>query len=141
MRCLIVLSILMVGGCDRSEEASPPPMPSFQLVSAQTWKGVTALECKPARVDACEARGCKEGEPVVTVRWEPGRSYQRCDGKGCDSYQPHVSYSGIWTEISLPENGTLAKIDADGRYVEVATINDAVLIYRGQCTKSAAPGT
>jgi hypothetical protein len=132
---LIVLLLLL--GCDRAE---PNPAPikdrlDVAAVNEATWQDVVALECKPARLDACGADGCKMSEPVVTVRWEPKGVYQRCDLKGCDSYQPEVSYSGIWTEISLPKNGLLMKVSAEGEYIEIATINDTALVYRGQCTR------
>ena len=138
----LLFGIVALVACDKSEDTTiylPKPGPTgFVDVSADTWKGVAALTCKPVRVDACGRDGCKEGKPVVEVRWEPNGSYQRCDAKGCDSYQPKVSYSGIWTNIAIPENGMMARITADGQYMEVATLNDMALVYHGQCKKVVA---
>ena len=141
MRLFVLASLVVLSGCDKQE---PSPLPARTFVdlvdvSPDTWKDVVALECKPARVDACGAEGCKEVKPAVTIRWEPRGSYQRCDAKGCDTYNtPRVSYSGVWANVALPENGNMTRFAADGQYVEVATINDLVLVYHGQCREVRA---
>ncbi len=139
---LALIVALALAGCDEKEPA-PIIMPAagpmgLVDVSSDTWKGVAALTCKPTRLDACGREGCKEGKPVVEVRWEPKGSYQRCDAKDCDSYQPKVGYSGIWTNIAIPDNGMMARITADGQYMEVATLNDVALVYHGQCKRVEA---
>jgi hypothetical protein len=142
MRWFLLVAIAALAGCDNKDDAAiylPKAGPTgFVDVTADTWKGVATLTCKPARVEACGRDGCKEGKPLVEVRWEPSGSYQRCDAKGCDSYQPKVSYSGIWTNISIPESGMMARIAADGQFLEVATLNDFALVYHGQCDKVSA---
>lgn len=139
VRWLLLIAIVAAAGCDKKDDASsylPKAGPAgFVDVSADTWRGVAALTCKPAHVEACGREGCKESNPVVEVRWEPNGSYQRCDAKGCDSYEPQVSYSGIWTNIAIPENGLMARIAADGQYMEIATLNDLALVYHGRCKK------
>ena len=136
---IVLIAALALAGCDKREETTvylpKPGATGFVDVSADTWKGLATLICKPTRVEACTRKGCKEGKPVVEVRWEPNGLYQRCDAKGCDSYQPNVSYSGIWTNIAIPESGMMARITADGQYMEVATINDTALVYHGQCKR------
>jgi hypothetical protein len=140
MRGFLVVSALMLTGCDRADPTPVPARPALALhdISEETWRDVEALECKPDRVDYCGAEGCKQSKPVVTVRWEPKGSYQRCDAKGCDSYEPVVSTSGVWANISNPKNGMFMRVTADGQYVEVATINEVVLVYHGRCVQVKA---
>lgn len=139
MKYLPVIVLALLASCDKEEDLTvylpKPGTTGFVDVSADTWKGIAALTCKPTRVEACGREGCKEGKPVVEVRWEPSGTYQRCDTNGCDSYQPKVSYSGIWANIAIPESGMMARITADGQYMEVATINDTALVYHGQCKR------
>lgn len=135
---VIVLAFLLLASCDKPAKLTQAEVikrSTLTLVSDDTWRDVAAVVCKPIRVDACGVEGCKEGKPVVTVRWEPKGGYQRCDNDGCDSYSPVVSHSGIWTELALPQNGMMAKFTADGYYMEVATINDTALVYHGQCER------
>lgn len=132
MRTLAILFLPVLSACEAQADNAPSRF-SLDIASAETWRGVPQLVCKPTRMDICGADGCETERPTIEVRWEPEGAYQRCDAKGCDSYPPTVSYSGIWTEISLPENGNLTKIASDGSYLEVATLNDVAVIYRGQC--------
>jgi hypothetical protein len=61
------------------------------------------------------------------------RRYQRCDRLGCDAYTPEIAWSGGWTNITLPRNAMLARLDARGAFVEVATLGGTVLVSHGQC--------
>lgn len=144
----IALAISVTGGCsdtdgsDRDAKASDmiawsqrnPP------VSAETWRGVGRLVCKPTKLDVCDNMECRpidiSAKAPITVLWEPNAGrYQRCDDAGCDSYQPHVSYNGSYAEVSLPENATMLRLTASGEYREITNLHTDTLIYRGQCTK------
>ena len=58
----------------------------------------------------------------------------RCDRKGCDRYKAIFATSGAFINISLPQNGMLAKISLiDSKFVEVATVMTAVFVSHGQC--------
>ncbi|NCP11878.1 MAG: hypothetical protein GW859_08015 [Sphingomonadales bacterium] len=133
---LLALAIAALASCNEPDaftQAASVDRSPLTMVNDDTWKAIEALQCKPTRVYACGPEGCEEGKAVVSVRWEPKGSYQRCDKSGCDSYKPVVSHSGIWTVVSLPQNGTMAKFTSDGYYMEVATIDDSALVYHGQC--------
>jgi hypothetical protein len=59
--------------------------------------------------------------------------YERCDQKGCDRYRAAVSYSGMFANISLPENGAMARLTEDGVMLEVLTLHMGVLVRYGRC--------
>lgn len=107
-------------------------------VSDATWRDVAVLECRPKSVAVCDEEGCKDGgEPKVFSRWKPATGvYERCDGVApCSSFNATVSHSGAFTNIGLPQNGMLTRVTGSGAYVEVATLLDTVLVYRGQCQR------
>lgn len=132
-----LLLVLLLAGCkdNAPPEIGLPDNVRLEDVGPNTWRNVSALICKPESVEACGVSGCQPGKPVIEVRWEPEGAYQRCDLKSCDSYEPEVSYSGIWTEIALPKNGMMMKLAADGTYMEVATLNNTALVYHGHCKR------
>lgn len=135
MKALALIAVLLLAGCGKASDPADalPKFHGYQQASAEHWQGVEELICTPARQDVCGENGCKQGKGTVEIRWQPGGTYKRCDAKDCDSYEPAVSYSGIWTNVALPVNGNLAKIATDGAYTEIATINETALIYHGQC--------
>lgn len=140
IRRLLLLAALLPTGCDQTDQIAGTVKVDQSLTSANgdPWKDVKALACKPASLNICNPAGCKSSAPVTSIRWEPKGQYQRCYSKGCESYTPEVSYSGDWTNITLPKNGMLMRVDSAGRYVEIATLMDTVFIYHGQCTKHEA---
>jgi hypothetical protein len=102
--------------------------------SAAMWSKVGTLECRASRKDICGPHGCSDSIPQTFVRLTPGAgSYQRCDSKGCENYKANVSYSGIWTTMSLPDNATFARLTNSLDFVEVAAMNDTLYLYRGTC--------
>lgn len=104
------------------------------LANEKTWANVSELICKPTVMDICGPKECKQSDPKTFVVWKPSvDEYQRCDDTGCDTYTPSVAYSGSFTNIALPNNGLLFKVSTDRHYVEVATLMDATIIYRGKC--------
>jgi hypothetical protein len=143
MRLLICFPLIAGAGCDgqramRDDSAEnmvawPKPNPD---VDANTWKGVGSLECRPTRTDVCKPGGCTSGEPRVWQAFEPSTgTYKRCDEKGCDAYPAHVSYSGAWANIVVPDHAMLARITASSDYYEIVTQMDVALIYRGRCRR------
>lgn len=104
-------------------------------VSDATWRGKGTLMCRPATKNICTQRGCESGPAEVWSKVTPSSGdYRRCDRKGCDAYRTEVTHSGIWTTLARPENSLLFKVTASGRYVEVASTGDTVIVYHGACT-------
>jgi hypothetical protein len=63
-----------------------------------------------------------------------GRTYSRCDSRGCDKFDARFSRSGVFTIIDLPGRGFTAKLAADmSTFIEVATIETQALVSFGAC--------
>lgn len=69
MRLVFAVLPALLTSCDNSTPTTTDVAAAlpFPVANSETWKSVKALECRPARVDACGVNGCKEGKPVVTV--------------------------------------------------------------------------
>lgn len=108
------------------------------VVDEKTWRGVGSLVCRPETLRICSKRGCEEREGSSTyIRWTPktGR-LERCGGaSGCDVYNTQVSYSGVWTNVAVPEHGMITRVTAGGEYVEVLTQMSRVFVYHGHCDR------
>jgi hypothetical protein len=63
--------------------------------------------------------------------------YSRCDQKGCDTFDAHLSTSGIYMHIDLPGRGVFAKMATDGSmFLETATLMMMTLVSFGKCKAS-----
>jgi len=102
--------------------------------SAQASDGF-ALVCTFSSKNQCGPNGCASVRPTITVSIDfQGRRYRRCDARGCDVWDGYVSASGIWRTIEAPGRAMFARVNSDNEIVEVATLNDMVLISHGRCT-------
>lgn len=137
---VFILAAFAIAGCDSGggadeqvaemvewSERNPP-------VSEDTWAGVRALTCRPQKMEVCGNEGCKPQDAKVWLEFAPKAGIvSRCDSGGCDDYTAEVSYSGSWATITIPGRASFAKITASGEYIEVASLMQEVLIYRGKC--------
>lgn len=108
------------------------------LASAVTTTPVAAvpMTCRMVSKQQCDAgRACvaTDASKVFVKLDVVARRYQRCDRFGCDTYTPEVAWSGGWINMTLPRNAMLARLDAQGNFVEVATLGSAVLVSHGRC--------
>jgi hypothetical protein len=137
---LLAAMVVALAACNRQPPLERQARHDLELGKAswatpQLWAKVATLECRPTRMDVCDADGCTSSKSATFIRLTPGNgSYQRCDSKGCNSYHATVSYSGIWTTFALP--GAFARVTSDRNFVEVAALNDVLYLYRGDCKET-----
>jgi hypothetical protein len=83
----------------------------------------------------CDPTGCRQIEAFTFSKIDASTStYSRCDNKGCDDYHALLSQDGDYVEISLPQNGALAKVEvSSGFFLEVVTLGRGMLISFGNC--------
>ena len=103
---------------------------SLGFVPIMSW----ALTCIPKTEVLCNEGVCKEArsDPPNWTVIEKGK-LSRCDPRGCDTYVPKITPSGLYTNFALPERGYLLKVDAEGNYVEVVTFGLRIRYKTGQC--------
>lgn len=96
----------------------------------------TSLRCEFTSKFVCSGASCEQivsTETHILVDTEKG-SYSRCDSRGCDNYKPIISKSGVFTNVALPKNGSVVKIQNDEMsVVDVATIGLHPLVSHGTC--------
>lgn len=108
------------------------------IVSQSTWNGVRSLECRPSTAQVCSPSGCESqrAQTSVFTRLSPSTGlYERCDARGCDSYQATVTLSGAFASFVLPNNHSFARVTGQDGYYEVLSQLDTVIIYWGQCRR------
>lgn len=95
---------------------------------------------QPRSCTLVQKEQCEPGSPCRSIASTVGLildaqtgSYQRCNGKGCDTYKAVVSKSGIWTLMENPGHGFFAKISPNQEVVEVVSMNSVVLVGYGTC--------
>lgn len=91
--------------------------------------------CVPTSKFLCSEATCRSTQPTVTVFLDfPMQKYQRCDEKGCTTYQLSKTSSGIYT-VATPSEGAFLKALNDGRsFVEVATLGFDIHLSYGACS-------
>ncbi len=111
---------------DRLEELASNRLPD----RASKWR------CEAAVKFSCSMKGCGEVGVTVWVNLDfRAQQYQRCDSKGCDTYQMIHSGSGIYTIIEPNNSGTFMKVVNDGsEFMEVATLGTSSFTSLGRCT-------
>lgn len=111
--------------------ASPAP-------AADSWQ-----ECQIENVTFCNAEGCKYVEPTLKLYFgdftdSAGRRksyYYRCRRDGaCDRIEnPWIGQNDRYRAFVMREQGVIARISAEGKVTDIATVDDTVLISRGTC--------
>jgi hypothetical protein len=104
-------------------------------VNEQTWAGVETLSCRISTAKRCGPNDCRGFKPVTLIRWHPStKRYERCGGTApCDVHTAEVRYSGAFANITVPDTTIMARLTANGDFMEVLTHMDAALVYHGQC--------
>ena len=141
---LALLSSVAITSCDSPTETTDPLRFSGENPSGYShWESGVALTCKPERMEICSYEGCSPNAPsnpsTITLELDPSANQlRRCIDGRCDRYSPQVSYSGIFTVLTLPDQGAMVKVSSQGQYLEIATqLLDAV-VYRGKCRASSS---
>jgi hypothetical protein len=132
-----IFAFLLLGSCTSSAPKVDDPLQDIGRADARDL-ATKNLICIPVSKQICRSSGCIVGQkgPLESIRWTPSRSlYQRCGGGRCDPYKPIQGVSGVFTNLSLPENGLLARIAQDGAYMELVTQGNVAVIYHGKCTE------
>jgi hypothetical protein len=101
--------------------------------AAAVWQ-----ECQIESVTLCEAEGCMPVAPTLKLYFgdyadSKGRAtayYKRCRREGpCDVVEnPWMGENDRYRAFVMPERGVIARIDADGKVTDVATLDNNVLI-------------
>lgn len=142
-RLLIALAAALVVGCDEKPTRDDSANELIDLghqpfTDEKTWTNVGSLVCRPETLRICSKVGCEERKGSNTfIRWTPkAGTLERCGGATpCNTYQTQVSYSGVWTNIAVPDHGMLARVTAGGDYLEVLTQMSRVFVYHGHCER------
>lgn len=98
---------------------------------AQRWR------CEPTARFGCSSAGCQALEFTVWVNLDfPARRYERCDSKGCDSYEMTYAVGGAFTTVTpLGARGFFLKAVNDGsEFLEVVSLGTAAHASFGRCT-------
>lgn len=135
----ILLAGLGLCSCSDNKEMPPDSDPvrfhSLSPATEKTWGMTDKVVCKPSTMVVCTTSVCDPRKPAVYPVWYPKTGkYDRCDAEnGCDTYDAEVSYSGAYANLTIGRRSVLFKISTDNRFIEVATLADSVLVYRGTC--------
>lgn len=137
---LVMMAALALSSCSDDQEMPPDFDPvrfhSLSPATEQTWAMADKVVCKPSAMDVCTASICEPRKPAAYPVWHPRTGkYDRCDAEnGCDTYDAEITYSGAYANLTFGGRSVLFKISTDNRFIEVATLADSVLVYRGTCT-------
>lgn len=104
-------------------------------VSVATASFAVPLECVIAKKYSCSVMECKAVSATVINRIDlRGRTYARCDARGCDTYDAVVTVAGVMVTIDVPGRGMFARMTADGsEFVEVVSLLTSTLVSYGSC--------
>ncbi len=138
----VVLSSILVGGCDKlKSEDSPEKQYEAVMRLAQAPEATEAflsqyssITCKAKTKNLCTPKGCELGPVTVTQSYDVGaRIYRRNDNKGGDQYPANFSPSGVWFNFAFPQNAMLFRVNTLGDFTEVVALNDLTIVYSGSC--------
>jgi hypothetical protein len=126
----VMLAVLSASG---PQLGTYPPAEGLYVCRADT----TAV-CGPNGCTTSVARSDAEIRIDLNSGW-----YQRCDSRGCDSYEAEIYPSGIYIIAELPGRATFAKLETpldvrdvnSMRYIEVATAGVTAFLHHGVCLK------
>jgi len=120
-------------------------LPAAPAPAADSWQ-----ECQIENVTFCNADGCRYVDPTLKLyfgdfadsRGKRKSYYYRCRrDRDCDRIEnPWIGENERYRAFVMPEQGVIARIAADGKVTDVATVDDTVLISRGSCWE-AGPQT
>ena len=106
--------------------------------AANSWQ-----ECQIETVTLCGPEGCRNVQPTLKLyfgdyadlKGRPRGYYKRCRRGGpCDIIEnPWIGQNGKYRAFVAPERGLIARVGADGKVTDVATLDNDVLISRGSC--------
>jgi hypothetical protein len=111
-------------------------MAAMCLVLAAPAHG-QAKRCDIAQKQICERGAARRAVPAKA--WSKidlkAARYSRCDRLGCDDYPAVVRSAGVWTTLSLPDHGMLARVGRQAEFVEIVTLGDSVYLSYGKCRR------
>lgn len=102
----------------------------------------SAWRCDFTATYQCNAStGCTPVENTVyTIIYPEYSTYMRCNNENCASYEATFGSSGDYMIVRISKSGSFAKIGADLKITEVASIGaSAVWTAFGQCHETAPP--
>jgi hypothetical protein len=109
----------------------------LDLASRSLADRAPAWRCEVTVRYICSAATCERREAVTwTVLDFAGARYQRCDGKGCDSFPLQHSAAGVYTTASPGfHRGLYLKVLNDGsEFVESASLGTTAYNNFGRCS-------
>jgi hypothetical protein len=138
---VVLLVSTLLSGCSKGEQNAELKhmldLGRLPNVNDATWAGKPTLLCVATSKTICTFQRCTTSSDVRTVqRINPEtRTYQRCDrtSKGCDTLEPRVAHSGVWTTLADPVHTATLRVTQRGDFIEYLSQNDDVYIYRGRC--------
>jgi len=121
-------------------------MAAVALLAGKPPAAAAWQECQVEAVTLCEPGGCRSVPPTLKLYFgdyadSKGRAkayYKRCRREGpCDVIEnPWMGANERYRAFVMPERGLIARIDADGKVTDVATLDSNVLISRGSCWRT-----
>ncbi|HLO21095.1 MAG TPA: hypothetical protein VK192_11465 [Sphingomicrobium sp.] len=109
--------------------------------AASLWQ-----ECQIETVTLCGPEGCSSVQPTLKLyfgdytdsKGRPRGYYKRCRrGGACDIIEnPWIGQNEKYRAFVAPERGLIARVGADGKVTDVATLDKDVLISRGSCWRA-----
>lgn len=138
---LLLIACTSILGCSKAEDNAALrhllDLGRLPPVDDAKWAGKPTLQCVAKSRTICTFQECMTSNDVrIVQRINPAtRTYQRCDSPkgGCDTLEPHVAHSGVWTTLADPVHSATLRVTLRGDFVEYLAQNDEVYIYRGMC--------
>lgn len=135
-RILFLFCAVIISSC--REEKNPPVGFEPELLHSpalpMTWQRVRSLICKPVVMDFCTPKSCEPRKPMAFQVWHPNTGkYDRCDDDGCSTFDGEVTYSGSYANVTFSGRSLLFKVSSSNKFIEIATLGNSTLVYRGQC--------
>jgi hypothetical protein len=94
------------------------------------------ITCRWKAKQQCDpGEACKTVPPAVWTIVDPqAKRYQRCDPRGCDTYEAVVTVGpGAFTVYELIGRGVFLKTGLGGSATEVVSLGNSVLVSHGVC--------
>lgn len=138
---LVLVACTSLSGCSKADDEEAfnhvLKLGRSPTVDDAKWAGKPTLQCVAESKTICTFQKCTTSKDVrIVQRINPATpTYQRCDSPkgGCDTFEPQVAHSGIWTTLADPARTATLRVTLNGNFIEYLTENDDVYIYRGTC--------